>query len=85
MLVQCLAALCWLTMIRDDLRELFPRLRVDKIVEENPECLDVEALKEAVDEARKMGVTDVERLMGQDPQALFSFQRGGRMISGGFD
>ena len=69
----------------DDLRELFPRLRVDKIVEENPECLDVEALKEAVDEARKMGVTDVERLMGQDPQALFSFQRGGRMISGGFD
>ena len=29
----------------DDLRELFPRLRVDKIVEENPECLDVEALK----------------------------------------
>ncbi len=69
----------------DDLRELFPRLHVDKVVEENPEVLDVGALKEAIEEAKKMGVTDVESLMGRDPQAILGFQRGGRMISGGFD
>lgn len=69
----------------DDLRDLFPRLNVDKVVEENPEVLDVEALKEALDEAKSMGVQDVESLMGRDPQSILGFQRGGRMISGGFD
>ncbi len=68
-----------------DLRDLFPRLNVDKVVEENPEVLDVEALKEALDEAKSMGVQDVESLMGRDPQSILGFQRGGRMISGGFD
>ena len=69
----------------DDLRDLFPRLNVDKVVEENPEVLDVEALKEALDEAKSIGVQDVESLMGRDPQSILGFQRGGRMISGGFD
>jgi hypothetical protein len=69
----------------DELRGLFPRLNVDKIVEENPEVLDVGALKEAMEEAKTMGVKDVETLMGRDPQAILGFQRGGRMISGGFD
>ena len=69
----------------DDLRELFPRLNVDKVVEENPECLDVDALREALAEAESMGIRDVQALMGRDPQAVLGFQRGGRMISGGFD
>jgi hypothetical protein len=68
----------------DELRELFPRLNVDKVVEQNPECLDVEAVKEAVEEAKSMNV-DPQALMGRDPSAIFGFQRGGRMISGGFD
>ncbi len=69
----------------DDLRELFPRLNVDKVAEANPEVLDVGALREAIEEAKNMGVREVESLMGRDPQAILGFQRGGRMISGGFD
>jgi len=72
-----------LQCIADELRDMFPNLNMDKVVEENPEVMDVDGLKDAMVVAREMGISDLEGMMGRDPQAILGFQRGGRMISGG--
>lgn len=75
-----------LQAIADELHEMFPRLQVDKLVEENPSMLDIQGLKNALKEAKQiMPHIDIQHAMGSDPQLIFGLQRGSDMISGGFD
>lgn len=70
-----------LQTIADALREMFPRLEVDKLVEENPSMLDIEELRVAMAEAQRiMPQLDVQKAMGSDPQLILSFQRGAQLI-----
>lgn len=72
--------------IAEELRAMFPRLEVDKLVEENPSMLDIEGLKNAMEEAKRiMPNLDIQHAMGSDPQLILGFQRGSFMISGGYD
>lgn len=72
--------------IAEELRAMFPRLEVDKLIEENPSMLDIEGLKNAMEEAKRiMPSLDIEHAMGSDPQLILGFQRGSFMISGGYD
>lgn len=72
--------------IAEELRAMFPRLEVDRLVEENPSMLDIEGLKNAMDEAKRiMPNLDIQHAMGSDPQLILGFQRGSFMISGGYD
>lgn len=75
-----------LQAIADELNQMFPRLQVDKLVEENPSMLDILGLKNALKEAKQiMPHLDIQHAMGNDPQLILGFQRGNAMISGGFD
>lgn len=70
-----------LQTIADMLNEMFPRLEVDKLVEENPSMLDIEELRVAMAEAQRiMPDLDVQKAMGSDPQMILSFQRGSQLI-----
>ena len=67
--------------IAHQLRELFPSLDVDRLVEENPSMLDIEELRHAMAEAERiMPNLDIEKAMGSDPQIILSFQRGSQLI-----
>ena len=48
-----------LQAIADELNTMFPRLQVDKLVEENPSMLDIQGLKNALQEA-KQSICDIE-------------------------
>lgn len=70
-----------LQTIADVLNDMFPKLEVDKLVEENPSMLDIEELHVAMAEARRiMPNLDVQKAMGSDPQLILSFQRGSQLI-----
>ena len=64
------------------LRALLPNTRVDALVEEHPDTmLDVEGLEDAMHRAQEvLPDVDVERMLANDPSAVFSFQRGRRLI-----
>lgn len=75
-----------LQSIADELNMMFPRLQIDKLVEENPSMLDINGLKNALKEAKEiMPTLDIQHAMGNDPQIILGFQRGNDMIPGGFD
>lgn len=64
-----------------ELRGMFPKLDIDRLVEENPSMLDVEGLLAAMEEAaRIMPQLNVQEAMATDPQLIFSFQRGSALI-----
>jgi hypothetical protein len=68
-------------IIADQLHELLPELNVDLLVEENPSMLDVEELRSAMAEAKRiMPDLDIRKAMGSDPQLILSFQRGSQLI-----
>ncbi|KAH7618792.1 hypothetical protein NADE_005641 [Nannochloris sp. 'desiccata'] len=68
-------------IIADQLHELLPSLNIDLLVEENPSMLDVEELRSAMAEAKRiMPDLDIKRAMGSDPQLILSFQRGSQLI-----
>jgi hypothetical protein len=68
-------------IIADQLHELLPNLNVDLLVEENPSMLDVEELRSAMAEAKRiMPDLDIKKAMGSDPQLILSFQRGSQLI-----
>lgn len=70
-----------LQTIADVLNDMFPKLEVDKLVEENPSMLDIEELHVAMAEAQRiMPNLDVQKAMGSDPQLILSFQRGSQLI-----
>lgn len=70
-----------LQTIANVLNEMFPKLEVDKLVEENPSMLDIEELRVALAEAQRiMPDLDVQKAMGSDPQLILSFQRGSQLI-----
>jgi len=70
-----------LQWIADELNEMFPKLEVDKLVEENPSMLDIEELRVAMAEAQRiMPGLDLQKAMGSDPQVVLSFQRGTQLI-----
>lgn len=70
-----------LQTIADVLNEMFPRLEVDKLVEENPSMLDIEELRVAMAEAQRiMPQLDIQKAMASDPQIVLSFQRGSQLI-----
>ena len=52
-----------------------------RLVEANPSVLDLKGLRLAMEEARRiMPSMDIQRQMASDPQVIFSFQRGSRLI-----
>jgi hypothetical protein len=68
-------------IIADQLHELLPNLNIDLLVEENPSMLDVEELRSAMAEAKRiMPDLDIKKEMGSDPQLILSFQRGSQLI-----
>jgi len=68
-------------IIANQLHELLPNLNVDLLVEENPSMLDVEELRSAMAEAKRiMPDLDIKKAMGSDPQLILSFQRGSQLI-----
>ena len=70
-----------LQTIADILNDMFPRLEVDKLVEENPSMLDIEELRVAMAEAQRiMPQLDIQKAMASDPQIVLSFQRGSQLI-----
>jgi len=70
-----------LEFIANELRSMFPRLEMDKLVEENPSMLDIEELRVAMEEAKRiMPNLDIQQAMASDPQLILSFQRGTQMI-----
>lgn len=70
-----------LQWIADELNEMFPRLEIDKLVEENPSMLDIEELRVAMEEAKRiMPNLDLQKAMGSDPHLVLSFQRGTQLI-----
>jgi hypothetical protein len=70
-----------LDFIANELRDMFPRLEVDKLVEENPSMLDIEELRVAMEEAKRLFPNlDIQHAMGSDPQLILSFQRGTQLI-----
>lgn len=61
--------------------ELLPKLNIDLLVQENPLMLDVEELRSAMAEAKRiMPDLDIQQAMGSDPQLILSFQRGSQLI-----
>lgn len=70
-----------LECIAEELRAMFPKLEIDLLVEENPTMLDIEELKVAVEEAKRiMPNLDIQQAMGSDPHLILSFQRGSQLI-----
>ena len=70
-----------LDFIANELRDMFPKLEVDKLVEENPSMLDIEELRVAMEEAKRLFPNlDIQHAMGSDPQLILSFQRGTQLI-----
>lgn len=67
--------------IAEELRGMFPRLDIDRLVQENPSMLDIEELKVAMAEAKRiMPNLDIQQAMGSDPHLILSFQRGQQLI-----
>lgn len=67
--------------IAGQLRVMFPNLEVDLLVEENPSMLDIEELKVAIAEAKRiMPNLNIQNAMGSDPNTILSFQRGSQLI-----
>ena len=70
-----------LTSIANQLHELLPSLDIDRLVEANPSMLDVEELRSAMAEAKRiMPQLNIEKAMGSDPNIILSFQRGSQLI-----
>ncbi|GAB4820638.1 hypothetical protein N2152v2_007684 [Parachlorella kessleri] len=67
--------------VAEELRQLLPRLNVDRLVEENPSMLDVRQFAEAMQEAKRiMPSLDIQQAMANDPQVILGFQRGSQLI-----
>lgn len=67
--------------VAKNLQEMLPGLDVDRLVEENPSMLDIEELRAAMAEAKRiMPSLDIVKAMGTDPGVILSFQRGSQLI-----
>lgn len=54
---------------------------VDRLVEDHPQFIDVDALEQALDHAKEvLPSLDVTHMMQYNPSTIYQFQRGTRLI-----